>query len=83
MPNFTPWPALAGGALIGFAAALLLWLNGRIAGISGIVNGAMNGPRGDTAWRGSDRDGEDLRPRCSRDRKSDFRALPFTNLANP
>ena len=51
MHNFTPWPALAGGALIGFAAALLLWLNGRIAGISGIVNGAMNGPRGDTAWR--------------------------------
>ena len=51
MHNFTPWPALAGGALIGLAAALLLWLNGRIAGISGIVNGAMNGPRGDTAWR--------------------------------
>jgi uncharacterized membrane protein YedE/YeeE len=51
MQNFTPWTSLAGGALIGIAATLLLWLNGRIAGISGIVNGAMQGLRGDTAWR--------------------------------
>ena len=33
--SFTPWPALAGGALIGLATALLLLLNGRVAGISG------------------------------------------------
>jgi uncharacterized membrane protein YedE/YeeE len=51
MQHFTPWSALAGGALIGVAATLLLWLNGRIAGISGIVNGAMRAPPGDTAWR--------------------------------
>lgn len=34
--NFTPWSALAGGALIGLAAALFIMLNGRIAGISGL-----------------------------------------------
>lgn len=34
---FTPWSALAGGALIGLAACLLLLWNGRIAGISGIL----------------------------------------------
>ena len=33
--------ALAGGVLIGLSATLLLWLNGRIAGISGIVNGVV------------------------------------------
>ena len=37
--------------LIGLAATLLLWSIGRIAGISGIVNGAVEGPRGDRAWR--------------------------------
>lgn len=43
--------ALQGGALIGLSTALLLLLNGKIAGISGIV-GALLGPtRGDTAWR--------------------------------
>lgn len=49
---FTPWSALAGGAMIGLAAALFVLLNGRIAGISGIVAGLL-GPRseGDTAWR--------------------------------
>jgi uncharacterized membrane protein YedE/YeeE len=42
---------LAGGALIGTAASLLLWSNGRIAGISGIVNGLATAPRADRAWR--------------------------------
>ncbi len=51
MENFTPIPALIGGALIGLAATLLLLLNGRIAGISGIVGGALKRPAGDTAWR--------------------------------
>jgi len=46
------WTAgLAGGALIGLAASLLLWSIGRIAGISGIVNGLATAPRGDRAWR--------------------------------
>lgn len=51
MENFTPIPALIGGSLIGLAATLLLLLNGRIAGISGIVSGALKKPVGDTAWR--------------------------------
>src|SRR5262245_65275052 len=37
MTDFTPISALAGGALIGLSAALLMLLNGRIAGISGIL----------------------------------------------
>lgn len=48
---FTPWPALAGGVLIGIAAALFVLLNGRIAGISGIVGGLLKPARGDLAWR--------------------------------
>ncbi len=38
---FTPLSALAGGALIGLAATLLMAGNGRIAGISGILGGAL------------------------------------------
>jgi uncharacterized protein len=49
--SFTPWTALAGGALIGLAAALLVLLNGRIAGISGIVGGLLRPLRGDVFWR--------------------------------
>lgn len=49
--DFTPWSALAGGALIGLAATLMLVLIGRIAGISGILGGALGFPRGDSAWR--------------------------------
>lgn len=33
----TYWPALAGGMLIGLSAVMLLLLNGRIAGVSGIL----------------------------------------------
>lgn len=50
MENFTPYSALAGGAFIGFAAVILLAFNGRIAGISGIMNGAISGSR-DSMWR--------------------------------
>lgn len=42
---------LAGGVLIGLSATLLLWLNGRIAGISGIVNGLTSAPASDRGWR--------------------------------
>lgn len=51
--HFTPWSSLAGGVLIGIAAALLLLLNGRIAGISGILGGLLRPAQGDTAWRAS------------------------------
>lgn len=49
--SFTPWSALAGGVVIGLATAALLLLNGRIAGISGIVGGIMSAKPKDTAWR--------------------------------
>lgn len=49
--SFTPWASLAGGALIGLAAALFVLFNGRIAGISGILGGLLQWPKGDTAWR--------------------------------
>jgi uncharacterized protein len=48
---FTPNTAFAGGALIGTAAGLLILLNGRIAGISGIVGGLLKPSRGEIAWR--------------------------------
>jgi hypothetical protein len=51
MEGFTPWAALAGGALIGLAALLLLLCNGRIAGISGILGGSLEPKRGDLLWR--------------------------------
>jgi uncharacterized protein len=43
--------ALAGGVLIGLSATLLLWLNGRVAGVSGILNGVIFPHRADIAWR--------------------------------
>lgn len=49
--HFTPWTSLAGGMLIGLAAAILVLLNGRIAGISGIVGALLVPQRGDIAWR--------------------------------
>ncbi len=50
--HFTPASAFAGGLLIGLAAALLILLEGRIAGISGIVGGLLQPLRkGDVAWR--------------------------------
>ena len=51
MQDFTPLSGAIGGALIGLAAALLLALNGRIAGISGIVGGLLSPRTGDVLWR--------------------------------
>jgi len=51
MENFTPISAIMGGLLIGSAAMLTLWTNGRIAGISGILSGAMFPKQQDTLWR--------------------------------
>ena len=48
---FTPWSSLAGGVLIGLAAAMFVLLNGRIAGISGVLGGLLRPVRGDVAWR--------------------------------
>ena len=49
--HFTPWASLAGGALIGLAAAMLVLFNGRVAGISGIVGGLLAPRRGEIGWR--------------------------------
>lgn len=49
--HFTPWTSLAGGMLIGVAAASLILLNGRIAGVSGIVGGVLRAARADRPWR--------------------------------
>lgn len=48
---FTPWSSLAGGVLIGIAAAMFALLNGRIAGISGVLGGLLKPVKGDVAWR--------------------------------
>jgi uncharacterized protein len=48
---FTPWTALAGGVLIGLATALFVLLNGRIAGISGVLGGLLKPVAGDVLWR--------------------------------
>ena len=48
---FSPVPAIEGGILIGIAVTLFLLLDGRIAGISGIVGGLLNLRRSDIAWR--------------------------------
>ncbi|MFT7338360.1 MAG: putative membrane protein YedE/YeeE [Marinobacter maritimus] len=49
--SFTPWTALTGGALVGLAAASFLLLNGRIAGISGILGGLLTASAGNIGWR--------------------------------
>ena len=49
--GFTPLAALAGGVLIGLAAAMFVLFNGRIAGISGIVGGLLRPKEGDVSWR--------------------------------
>ena len=51
MENFTPINALIGGALIGISSTLLLLLNGRIAGISGIAAGLNDYKSDDALWR--------------------------------
>jgi uncharacterized membrane protein YedE/YeeE len=42
---------IIGGGLIGLASLMLLALNGRIAGVSGIVGGILTGSAGDRWWR--------------------------------
>jgi len=51
MSNFTPLAALCGGMLIGLSASAMLLLDGKIAGISGILSGVLKPVRGDTIWR--------------------------------
>ncbi len=51
MHDFTPIASSIGGALLGTSAAMLLLLNGRVAGISGIFSGLLVPSRGEIAWR--------------------------------
>src|SRR5258708_16809108 len=51
MENFTPVSALVGGLLIGGSATLLLFLNGRIAGVSSIARGVLEWKPDDYVWR--------------------------------
>lgn len=46
-----PWESLAGGILLGISATVLLLLNGKIAGISGIMTGLLTPKSSDFAWR--------------------------------
>jgi len=48
---FTPWSAAIGGVIVGAAVAIFVLVNGRIAGISGIVGGLFRPAPGDVAWR--------------------------------
>lgn len=43
--------ALLGGILIGISVSLMLYLNGRVTGISGIINGLLTPLKGDSMWR--------------------------------
>jgi uncharacterized protein len=51
MANFTPISAAVGGALIGLAAVLLMLLNGRIAGVTGVFAGLIDPISTDRGWR--------------------------------
>lgn len=44
--------ALVGGVIIGVSVSLMLLWNGRVTGISGIINGILSPVRGDILWRG-------------------------------
>ena len=51
MQNFTPVSALLGGSLIGLSAVILLWINGRIAGISNIMSSLFTTTGSHRHWR--------------------------------
>ncbi|MBL8613823.1 MAG: YeeE/YedE family protein [Myxococcales bacterium] len=51
MHDFTPWSALAGGALIGLAASLFLLTHGKVAGISGLYGGIFRREASDRGMR--------------------------------
>ena len=51
MENFTPVSALIGGAFLGLSAVIRLAGNGRIAGISGILGGAISSRGDERRWR--------------------------------
>ncbi|WP_375749847.1 YeeE/YedE family protein [Vibrio sp. HN007] len=46
-----PWESLFGGVLLGISATILLLMNGKIAGISGILTGLLTPKSKDYSWR--------------------------------
>tara|TARA_Y100001956_G_C4126986_1_gene190706 strand:- start:3588 stop:4013 length:426 start_codon:yes stop_codon:yes gene_type:complete len=51
MLSSIPWDSLWGGVLLGVSASMLLLMNGKIAGISGILNGLLSPQKSDYSWR--------------------------------
>jgi uncharacterized membrane protein YedE/YeeE len=51
VPSFTPFESTVGGLLIGASASILLLLNGRVAGVSGIFGGFLRSVGEERAWR--------------------------------
>lgn len=51
MTHFTPLSAIIGGMMIGASAALFLLLNGRIAGVSGIIGSLWRASGNELGWR--------------------------------
>ena len=49
--HFTPGSALAGGLLIGLAAAWLILVDGRVLGAAGVLGGLAPPRAGDWGWR--------------------------------
>jgi uncharacterized membrane protein YedE/YeeE len=49
--EFTPFPALFGGVLIGLAAVILMAFNGRIAGMTAMLGGVLEPKTPDSPWR--------------------------------
>ncbi|MCK5889439.1 MAG: YeeE/YedE family protein [Methylococcales bacterium] len=51
MENFTPYTAFSGGILIGLSVTIMLFFNGRITGVSGIIAGLLAPKTGEWLWR--------------------------------
>lgn len=51
MTEFTPISGLIGGSIIGVSAVVLLLFKGRVAGISGILNGVFTKNKQELSWR--------------------------------
>lgn len=51
MENFTPYSAFAGGILIGISVTVMLYFNGRITGVSGIISELLTPKAGEWLWR--------------------------------
>ena len=49
--SFSPWSALIGGAILGLGTAILLLVNGRVAGVSAIIGGLLRPNFAEVPWR--------------------------------